>query len=170
MTHRTVVTFSCNDICSPRARVRGSLTCYSTLSSSCIDEDSLLTSAYWDATRFSSTRNQVARCCPKSIRTTHGQQTIVEEGEAGEHEAGKHAKRGRLVRCNDFRSEYFTFAILKNLPSGTPVDSPKPRIAVNLSQDESLTQPSHSQTSRLLISPLSLGVPVPHATQCMRGV
>jgi hypothetical protein len=32
------------------------------------------------------------------------------------------------------------------------------------------THPSHSQTSRLLTSSLSLGVPVPHATQCMRGV
>ncbi len=32
------------------------------------------------------------------------------------------------------------------------------------------TYPSHSQTSRLLTSSLSLGVPVPRATQCMRGV
>jgi hypothetical protein len=32
------------------------------------------------------------------------------------------------------------------------------------------THPSHSQTSRLLTSPLSYGVPVPRATQCMRGV
>jgi hypothetical protein len=31
------------------------------------------------------------------------------------------------------------------------------------------THPSHSQTSRLLTSSLSLGVPVPRATQCMRG-
>jgi hypothetical protein len=30
--------------------------------------------------------------------------------------------------------------------------------------------PSHSQTSRLLTSSLSLGVPVPRATQCMRRV
>ena len=32
------------------------------------------------------------------------------------------------------------------------------------------THPSHSQPSRLLPSSLSLGVPVPRATQCMRGV
>jgi guanylate cyclase len=32
------------------------------------------------------------------------------------------------------------------------------------------THPSHSQTSRLLTSFLSLGVPVSRATQCMRGV
>ena len=32
------------------------------------------------------------------------------------------------------------------------------------------THPSHSQTSRLLTSSLSLGVPVPRPTQCMRGV
>ncbi len=31
----------------------------------------------------------------------------------------------------------------------------------------STTHPSHSQTSRLLTSSLSLGVPVPHVTQCM---
>jgi hypothetical protein len=30
------------------------------------------------------------------------------------------------------------------------------------------THPSHSQTSRLLTSSLSLGVPVPRATQCIR--
>ncbi len=32
------------------------------------------------------------------------------------------------------------------------------------------THPSRSQTSRLLTSSLSLGVPVPQATQCIRGV
>ena len=32
------------------------------------------------------------------------------------------------------------------------------------------THPSHSQTSRLLTSSLSLGVPVPRTTECMRGV
>ena len=32
------------------------------------------------------------------------------------------------------------------------------------------TPPSHSQTSRLLTSSLSLGVPVPRTTECMRGV
>ena len=35
---------------------------------------------------------------------------------------------------------------------------------------KSHTHPSHSQTSRLLTSSLSLGVPVPRTTQCMRGV
>ena len=32
------------------------------------------------------------------------------------------------------------------------------------------THPSHSQTSRLLTSSLSLGVPVPRTTECMRGM
>jgi hypothetical protein len=32
------------------------------------------------------------------------------------------------------------------------------------------THTSHSQTSRLLTSSLSLGVPVPRGTQCIRGV
>jgi len=41
---------------------------------------------------------------------------------------------------------------------GTPITS------------KSHTHPSHSQTSRLLTSSLSLGVPVPRVTQCTRGV
>ncbi len=49
------------------------------------------------------------------------------------------------------------------------------RITLNIDgtpiASRSHTHPSHSQTSsRLLTSSLSLGVPVPHATQCMRGV
>ncbi len=34
----------------------------------------------------------------------------------------------------------------------------------------SYTHPSHSQTSRLLTSSISIGVPVPHTTQCIRDV
>ncbi len=48
------------------------------------------------------------------------------------------------------------------------------RITLNLDgapiTSKSHTHPSHSQTSRLLSSSLSLGVPVPRATQCMRDV
>jgi hypothetical protein len=48
------------------------------------------------------------------------------------------------------------------------------RITLNIDgaplASRSHTHPSHSQTSRLLPSSLSLGVPVPRATQCMRGV
>ncbi len=49
-------------------------------------------------------------------------------------------------------------------------------LRINLNMDgapiasRSHTHPSHSQTSRLLTSSLSLGVPVPRATQCMRDV
>ncbi len=45
------------------------------------------------------------------------------------------------------------------------------RITLNLDgapiRSKSHTHPSHSQTSRLLTSSLSLGIPVPRATQCM---
>ena len=45
------------------------------------------------------------------------------------------------------------------------------RININLDgapiASNSHTHPSHSQTSRLLTSSLSLGVPVPRPTQCM---
>jgi hypothetical protein len=48
------------------------------------------------------------------------------------------------------------------------------RITLNLDGapiiSKSHTHPSHSQTSRLLTSSLSLGIPVPRATQCMRGM
>jgi hypothetical protein len=47
------------------------------------------------------------------------------------------------------------------------------RIVLNLDgapiASKSHTHPSHSQTSRLLTSSLSLGVPVPRPTQCVRG-
>ena len=45
------------------------------------------------------------------------------------------------------------------------------RIILNIDgapvESRSHTHPSHPQTSRLLTSSLSLGVPVPHVTQCM---
>jgi hypothetical protein len=47
------------------------------------------------------------------------------------------------------------------------------RITLNLdgssiiSKSHTVTHPSHSQTSRLLTSSLSLGIPVPRSTQCM---
>jgi hypothetical protein len=48
------------------------------------------------------------------------------------------------------------------------------RITLNLDgspiTSKSHTHPSHSQTSRLLTSFLSLGVPVPQATQCIRDM
>jgi hypothetical protein len=49
-------------------------------------------------------------------------------------------------------------------------------LRINLNTDgssiasKSHTHPSHWQTSRLLTSSLSLGVPVPQPTQCLRGV
>jgi hypothetical protein len=47
------------------------------------------------------------------------------------------------------------------------------RININLDGSpiafKSLTHPTHSQTSRLLTSSLSVGVPVPRSTQCLRG-
>jgi hypothetical protein len=47
------------------------------------------------------------------------------------------------------------------------------RIVLNLDgapiESKSHTHPSHSQTSRLLTSSLSLGLPVPRPTQCVRG-
>ncbi len=47
------------------------------------------------------------------------------------------------------------------------------RIVLNLDgapiASKSHTHPSHSQTSRLLTSSLSLGIPVPRPTQCVRG-
>jgi hypothetical protein len=48
------------------------------------------------------------------------------------------------------------------------------RIVLNIDGEpiasKSHTHPSHSETSRLLTSSLSIGVPVPRATQCIRDV
>jgi len=48
------------------------------------------------------------------------------------------------------------------------------RIVLNIDDtpiaSKSHTHPSHFQTSRLLTSSLSSGVPVPHSTQCIRDV
>jgi hypothetical protein len=44
------------------------------------------------------------------------------------------------------------------------------RVNLNIDGERTHTHPSHSQTSRLLTSSLSLGVPVPRATQCNRDV
>ena len=48
------------------------------------------------------------------------------------------------------------------------------RITLNIDgspiASRSHTHPSHSQTSRSMTSSLSVGIPVPRATQCMRGV
>jgi hypothetical protein len=61
---------------------------------------------------------------------------------------------------------------LKNRVDLTLTKAADLRITLNLDGtsiiSKSHTHPSHSQTSRLLTSPLSLGVPVPRPTQCMR--
>jgi hypothetical protein len=60
-------------------------------------------------------------------------------------------------RVDNILSKVSVLRITLNL-DGTPVVS------------QTHTHPSHSQTSRLLTSSLSLGVPVPRATQCIRVV
>ena len=60
-------------------------------------------------------------------------------------------------KCGNILVKAVSLRINLNL-DGTPITS------------QSYTHPSHSQTSRLLTSSLSLGVPVPRTTQCIRGV
>ena len=60
-------------------------------------------------------------------------------------------------KCVRILPKEVTLRITLNI-DGTPIVS------------QTNTHPSHSQTSRLLTSSLSLGVPVPRATQCIRGV
>jgi hypothetical protein len=59
-------------------------------------------------------------------------------------------------KCGNILAKAAALRINLNL-DGSPITS------------QSHTHPSHSQTSRLLTSSLSLGVPVPRPTQCMRG-
>ena len=71
-----------------------------------------------------------------------------------------------------FRRAAFS-AQLKGKVGLTLVKTAALRINLNLDgapiASKSHTHPSHSQTSRLLTSSLSLGVPVPRPTQCVRG-
>ncbi len=76
--------------------------------------------------------------------------------------------------------DQFTFrlaAFLTQLQNKVGLTLPKStalRININLDgspiASKSHTHPSYSQTSRLLTSSLSLGIPVPRPTQCVRGV
>jgi hypothetical protein len=80
---------------------------------------------------------------------------------------------------SNFGSSYFHFrraafsSILKSKCGLILLKAAALRINLNLDgapiTSQSHTHPSHSQTSRLLTSSLSLGVPVPRPTQCMRG-
>ena len=62
---------------------------------------------------------------------------------------------------------------LKNKVGLTLTKAAALRINLNIDgspiTSKSHTHPSHSQTSRLLTSSLSLGIPVPRPTQCVRG-
>jgi hypothetical protein len=72
-----------------------------------------------------------------------------------------------------FRRAAFS-ATLKAKVGSTLAKAASLRININIDgapiTSKTHTHQSHSQTSRLLTSSLSLGVPVPRATQCMRGV
>jgi hypothetical protein len=72
-----------------------------------------------------------------------------------------------------FRRAAFS-SMLKSRVSNNLAKAADLRINLNLDgapiASKSHTHPSHSQTSCLLTSSLSLGVPVPRPTQCLRGV
>ena len=72
-----------------------------------------------------------------------------------------------------FRREAFSSS-LKEKVGSTLAKAATLRVNLNIDgspiTSRTHTHPSHSQASRLLTSSLSLGVPVPRATQCMRGV
>jgi PIN domain nuclease of toxin-antitoxin system len=83
------------------------------------------------------------------------------------------------VQSAQFDRDQFHFhraAFLQKLKSKVGLALAKAAdLRINLNLDgapivsKSHTHPSHSQTSRLLTSSLSLGVPVPRPTQCVRG-
>ncbi len=73
----------------------------------------------------------------------------------------------------NFKREAFLGQLKAKIGSSLAKDT---ALCVNLNIDgtpitsRSHTHPSHSQTSHLLTSSLSLGVPVPYTTECMRGM
>jgi hypothetical protein len=72
-----------------------------------------------------------------------------------------------------FRNAVFSVTLNSKVGS-TLVKTAVLRITLNIAgapiTSRTHTHPLHSQTSRLLTSSLSLGVPVPRSTQCIRGV
>ncbi len=80
---------------------------------------------------------------------------------------------------SNLESSYFHFrraafsSLLKSRVGNIIAKASALRVNLNLDgapiASSSHTHPSHSQTSRLLTSSLSLGVPVPRPTQCMGG-
>ncbi len=74
-----------------------------------------------------------------------------------------------------FHFRYAVFSSILKSKFGNILDKAG-ALRINLNLDgspitsQSHTHPSYSKTSRLLTSSLSLGVPVPRPTQCMRGV
>ena len=76
--------------------------------------------------------------------------------------------------CGPFHYRRVACSILKSRVGNILVKAAALRINLNLDgvpiASKSHTHPSHSQTSRLLTSSLSLGVSVPRTTECMRGV
>ncbi len=85
-------------------------------------------------------------------------------------DSGVQSAQSNMGAFFHFRHAVFS-TILKSRVSSILVKETTLRINLNLDgtsiTSKSHTHPSHSQTSRLLISSLSLGVPVPRPTQCM---
>ncbi len=82
----------------------------------------------------------------------------------------------QLAQPNSGQFHYRLTAFLQQLKNRVDLALAKTAaLRINLNIDGSPitsrthTHPSHSQTSRLLTSSLSLGVPVPRPTQCMGG-
>jgi hypothetical protein len=74
-----------------------------------------------------------------------------------------------------FHFRHVTFSVtLKGKVASTLTKVGDLRITLNIDgtpiTSRTHTHPSHSQTSRLLTSSLSLGIPVPRTTQCMSDV
>ncbi len=85
-----------------------------------------------------------------------------------------HSEFVRLLFLQAHRETDRFFASLRNMTVASSTSKAAAlRITLNIDGapilSHSHTHPSHSQTSRLLNSSLSLGVPVARATQCMRG-
>ncbi len=77
--------------------------------------------------------------------------------------------------CGQFHLHLWAFSSQLKSKVGNILDKSEAlRIILNIDGapvvSRSHTHPSHSQTSRLLTSSLSLGVPVPPTTQCMQDV
>ena len=112
-------------------------------------------------------------CGLKAKKTSKKKTTATKTPGTAFWTSGVQSQQSNMGGFFNFRRAAFS-SMLKSRVGNIMAKASALRVNLNLDgapiASNSHTHPSHSQTSHLLTSSLSLGVPVPRPTQCMRGV